>query len=607
MNTPLHFVKMSFPSLKPVRRAASAMAAPLIGASLALALSTGHAQTPAPAEAPATTEAAPLNSALGAALFYQLLLGELNVSGGEISTGYALILDAAKKTHDAQLYRRAVDIALEARSGESALTAAQEWRKDLPTDSEPDRFVLQILLALNRPADTAPVLRSLLDRSQGSARSDTINAIPQTYARVADKAAALKVVSDALAPELKRPEQAAAAWTSIGRMQLAAEQTSKALESARRAHKADPASLFPAMLALELMEQGQVMAEGIVRDHLKANPPSKANGTVVALNYARILLDLQRNAEARKLLQTLTVEQPDLVEPWLLLATLQVQDNALPAATQSLERYMALVRQANDERSARGLTQAYLLMSQIAEKQNDLIAASAWLDRIENADDILSAQMRRASLLARQGKMTEARAHLRAQPVRRPGDARLKWVAEAQLLRDFKQWEPAYGVYAEAAKQFPDDQELVYDQAMMAEKLDRLDEMERLLRQIIAAKPDHYHAYNALGYSLADRGMRLPEAQQLIEKAAELQPGDAYIQDSLGWVAFRSGQTARAVDILQAAYAKRPDPEIPAHLGEVLWKMGQADEAKKVWKEGLLLSSDNETLLTTLKRLNVQP
>jgi tetratricopeptide (TPR) repeat protein len=246
-------------------------------------------------------------------------------------------------------------------------------------------------------------------------------------------------------------------------------------------------------------------------------------------------------------------------------------------------------------------------MAQIAEKQQDFVAANAWLDRIENADDIMAAQMRRASLLARQGQMAQARALLRAQPERRPEDARLKYAAEAQLLRDFKQWQQAFEVYAEAAERFPQDSELLYDQAMMAEKVGRPDEMERLLRRLIAAKPDHHHAYNALGYSLADRGQRLPEAKQLIEKAVELAPGDAYIQDSLGWVEFRLGNTARALDILRAAYGQRPDAEIAAHLGEVLWVSGQREQALKIWREGLLLASDNETLREVLKRLNIQP
>ena len=268
---------------------------------------------------------------------------------------------------------------------------------------------------------------------------------------------------------------------------------------------------------------------------------------------------------------------------------------------------MGLARQSGDERSARGLTQAYLLMAQIAEKQKDYPAATAWLDRIENASDIMAAQMRRASLLAKQGQLAQARALLRNQPERRPEDARLKLAAEAQLLREMKAWQQAFEVYGEAAARFPEDGDLLYDQATMAEKAGKPDVMEQLLRRLIALKPDYHHAYNALGYSLADRGVRLIEAKQLIEKAVELAPQDAYIQDSLGWVEFRMGNTARALNILQGAYGKRPDAEIAAHLGEVLWVSGQREQALKIWREGLLLASDNETLQATLKRLQVKP
>lgn len=585
-------------------RAASPVIATLLSGVLMAMSCMASAQTPA---ASATTAEPVLNSTLNAPLFYQLLLGEMQVSAGEPGAGYSLILDAARKQRDGQLYRRAVEVALQARSGEAALTAAQAWAQALPESVDAHRFVLQILLALNRPGETAPVLRSLLERSTTADRDDVINAIPQTFARVSDKPLALRVVREALAAPLKQPEHAAAAWTTLGRMELASDQVPQALAAAQAGQAADPASPYPALLALELMERGQADAEAVVKAHLQATPRSASGTPNVSLAYARILLDLQRNADARVQLTQLTAQQPELPEPWLLLGTLQVQDNALPAATQSLQTYMGLARQAGDERSARGLTQAYLLMAQIAEKQKDYPAANAWLDRIENASDIMAAQMRRASLLAKQGQLAQARALLRNQPERRPEDARLKLAAEAQLLRDMKAWQQAFEVYGEAAARFPEDGDLLYDQATMAEKAGKTDVMEQLLRRLIALKPDYHHAYNALGYSLADRGVRLPEAKQLIEKAVELAPQDAYIQDSLGWVEFRLGNTPRALSILQAAYGKRPDAEIAAHLGEVLWANGQREQALKIWREGLLLASDNETLQSTLKRLRVKP
>ncbi|MFN3494892.1 MAG: tetratricopeptide repeat protein [Hydrogenophaga sp.] len=567
------------------------------------------AQTPQREQTATASEQKPpavVNSGLDAPLFYQLLIGELNALSDDQGAAYSLIFDAARKQRDAQLYRRAVDIALRARSGEAALSAARAWSADLPGSADADRFTLQILLALNRVSETGPALAALLGSVSANERDDAINAIPQTFSRASDKALALQVVKVALAPYLEG-RHAPAAWTSLGRMELALDRNGEALASARQGHRAEPASPFPALLALELVERNTAGAEDIVRQQLQTARPDSPLTPQVALAYARVLVDLQRTADAMRQLDNLTSSQPELADAWLLRASVEVQDNKLEAATTSLQNHMRLARDSGDERAQRGLTQAYLLMAQVSEKQGDFQAANAWLDRIENADDIMAAQMRRASLLARQGQMEQARALLRNQPERRPDDARLKLVAEAQLLRDFKSWEAAYQVYSEAVRRFPAETDLLYDQAMMAEKAGKPAEMEALLRQLIAARPDFHHAYNALGYSLADRNERLGEAKALIEKAVELAPGDAYIQDSLGWVEYRMGNTTRALTILQAAYSKRPDAEIAAHLGEVLWVLGQRDQALKIWREGMLLANDNETLRSTLERFQVRP
>jgi tetratricopeptide (TPR) repeat protein len=214
--------------------------------------------------------------------------------------------------------------------------------------------------------------------------------------------------------------------------------------------------------------------------------------------------------------------------------------------------------------------------------------------------------LRRAAILARQGNLEDARKMIRSQPERSPEDARLKVTAEVQLLRDSKQFVAAYGVLAKAYARDPNDFDLVYDMAMVAEKLGNLEEMERLLRSVIAGKPEYPHAYNALGYSLAERNTRLPEARQLILKALEYAPGDPFINDSLGWVEFRSGNLAEALRILQGAFNTKPDAEIAAHLGEVLWTMERREQAVSTWKEGAKINAENETLLETLRRLRVK-
>ena len=178
-------------------------------------------------------------------------------------------------------------------------------------------------------------------------------------------------------------------------------------------------------------------------------------------------------------------------------------------------------------------------------------------------------------------------------------------MAEAAVLREGKRWKDAYEVLGQGAKRFSDDADVIYEQAMVAEKLERMDDMEKLLRRVIALKPDNAHAHNALGYSLADRRQRLPEARDLIRKALDLSPGEPFITDSLGWVEFRLGNHAEAARLLRQAYASRPDVEIGAHLGEVLWVMGQRDEARRIWRDAQMRDSANEVLKETLARLQV--
>lgn len=570
------------------------------GALFLLALAqAANSQAPAAAE-PA---GAPAVSAMDAELFYQLLLGEINAGGVDNMAGIAHILEAARKTNDPRLYERAVDLALRARSADAALQAARAWRSAQPESRDANRYVLQIMLALNRIAESGEYLKADLALTDPRERNGVLASVPRAYARAADKKLAATVVEQALADQLASPATGAAAWSAVGRLRLAAGDPAGALEAAKRGQAINARAEGPALLGLELMEPKQPQAEALVRKYLDGKPLPE-----LRMGYARALLDSQRYAEASQQMLMVTAEKPELAEAWLVLGTLQVQDNQTDAAEVSLKRYVDLAQaQRGGEERSRGLAQAYLALSQIAEKRKDFALAGAWLDRIDNAQDLVSAQNRRASILARQGKMAEARALLRGLPERNPADARMKLMAEVQLLREAKQYKPAYELLAEASAKDPKDTDLLYDQAMLAEKLGNLGEMERLLRLVIAAKPDFHHAYNALGYSFADRNIRLAEGKQLIQKALEYAPGDPFISDSLAWVEFRMGNKSEALRILEQAYKTRPDAEIAAHLGEVLWSMGQKDRAQAVFKEGLLLNSDNETLLEVLKRLRIKP
>jgi tetratricopeptide (TPR) repeat protein len=578
---------------------------PLAAAALAL-LSLAHAvaaQTPASSNSDASIEVAATPTALDAELFYQLLLGEINARGTEPAAGYSLILDAARKTGDPALYQRAVELAFQARSGDAALQAARAWKQAFPASREANRYVLQILVALNRVEDSAPLLKTEIALADPKERNAALGALPRTYSRVSDKKLAANVVEQALGDYLAQPATGAAAWTAVGRLRLAAGDNAGAVDAARRAQVVNPRAEGPALLALELMDPKLPQAEPLVRRYLEGKPLPE-----LRMGYARALLDAQRYAEAAQQLQVVTAEKPDYPEAWLVQGTLQLQDNQDKAAEASLKRYIELAQsQRSAEEKSRGLAQAYLSLSRIAEKRKDYAMAGAWLDRIENQQDLVAAQHRRASILARQGKMDEARKLLRSLPARTPEDARAKLLAETQLLRENKQYKAAYDLLAQATAKPPLDADLVYDQAMLAEKMGNLAEMERLLRQVIAAKPDYFNAYNALGYSLAERNLRLPEAKELVQKALSFAPGDPFISDSLAWVEFRMGNKTEALRILDTAYKARPDADIAAHLGEVLWSMGQRERAQEIWKEGLMLNSENDTLQETLKRLRVKP
>ena len=308
-------------------------------------------------------------------------------------------------------------------------------------------------------------------------------------------------------------------------------------------------------------------------------------------------------------MQAIRASAPDYADAWLIDGALSLQDGQFALAEKQLLRYLELVDATpatqQHQEFRRGRSQAFLSLAQIAQQRKDIQQADAWLSRVDNPEDKLRAQVRRASLLAQQGRVDDAIDLIQAQTERSEADSRLKRSAEVQILREKKMYARARDRLQTLVTEYPAELDMVYDLAMVHEKLGDLVEMERLLRNLIAAKPDDPHAYNALGYSMADRGLRLPEARQLITKALELSPGDPFITDSLAWAEFRSGNKEEALRLLQGAFMNKPDAEIAAHLGEVLWAMGRQQEAVQMFKEGIKLNPENETLVETLKRLRV--
>ena len=542
------------------------------------------------------------NSKLNAALFYQLLLGELNVRAGEPSAGFAILLDAARKTKDEALFQRATELALQSRSGEAALQATKSWKTALPQSLEANRYTLQILLALNRIEEAGRALKTSILELPVKEQSAAIGSVPRIFTRVQDKHLAAKVVEQALSTAIQNPITAASAWTTIGRMKRDAGAIQPAAEAARSGHSANPKAPGPIMLALSLLSFAPKEVQPMITQYMAGDALPD-----LRLGYARTLIDLSEMQSGLVQLNQLTQQHPEFAPGWLFLGLLQSDLSQTPKAEQSLKKYLSLAEKTSDPELSGGQSEAYFALSQIAQKQGLLSQADEWLTRIPPNADPLKVALRRATLLSQQGLKTDALKILEGVKVNSPQEVRLKALALSQWFREGKQINAALSTIENALAQFPADPDLQSEMAMLCEKLGRFDQMENLLRGLMKTKPTDPHAFNALGYSLADRKIRLDEARELILKAIQLAPRDPFIQDSLGWLEYRVGNLQEATRILEAAFKERPDAEIAAHLGEVYWVTGQTEKAGNIWREGLMLKSDNETLLDTLQQFKFKP
>jgi tetratricopeptide (TPR) repeat protein len=446
-----------------------------------------------------------------------------------------------------------------------------------------------------------------VDLTPANERSELLDLVGQVYARAKDTALAATVLAAKLRPWLTDTSSASSAYAAMARVQAAAGMVESARTSLADALKQIPSTPAAGVLAADWLDQTPPTDELTLRQYIERNPDLR----LVRMAYARFLLRANRWQDSEAQLKALTASpQADIPEAWVILGALQLQLDRPAEAETSFKTFLSRISsaqaEAGSEAHSRGKTQAYLSLAHIAERAKRLDEARAWLDQVDTAEDALRIQTLRAALLAREGKLPEARTLIQSTPESQPGDALAKLKAEAQLLKEAGQTAEAYAVLNQASMQAPEDFDLVYERAMLAEKLGKTAEMERLLRSIIQAQPDNHNALNALGYSLADRNERLPEAKALIDKALSLAPDDAFITDSLGWVLFRMGQVKEAAALLKKAFGIRQDVEIAVHLGEVLWTLGNKDAAIGYFKQAQTLQPGNELLKSTLLRLNIK-
>jgi tetratricopeptide (TPR) repeat protein len=526
------------------------------------------------------------NQDLTEAVLYEYLIAEIAGQRGSIGLSAQAYADLAKRTRDPRIARRATEIALYARMPNAAIDAAQIWYETEPASMQALQTLTSLLINAKRHKEAMPYLQKVL-AADGSSAADGFLQLSRLLANNQDKALSLTLVQQLAQPYPKLAQ----AHFAVAQAAAAAEQRELALAEARTASELkpdwEPAVLLEAQL---LQRQSAALALRRLATFLDRYPKAKD----VRMSYARVLVTERRYPEARAEFQTLSKDFPDNVEVVFAVGvlSLQLQDYALAEA--NFKRLMVLpYREKNTLR---------MYLGQIAEEQKNYPDALRWYEEVTSGEQYLQAQTRYALVLNKQGKLDAARAYLR-QVEADTSQARAQLLlTEAQMLRDVNRTREAFDLIAGALESMPDQPELLYDYAMLAEKLDRVDLLEINLKKLISLQPDHAHAYNALGYSLADRNLRLPEAQALLEKALQLAPDDPFIIDSMGWLLYRTGNSKQALEYLRKAYVARPDPEIAAHLGEVLWVSGERAEAEKIWFEAVKKTPGNEALNSTVKR-----
>ena len=536
------------------------------------------------------------NVELNEELMFKILSSEIAFQRGQWQAAYVTLISAAEDTRDPRLAKRAAEFAVAARSPIDALKAVRLWIELAPQSDEALQNYLGLVVLTDNLGEVEPVLAQRLAAATPETRGPLLLQMQRLVSRAKDKAAAFAMI-----------ERIGAPYGDLMETHLALAQAALSNNDLPRARaEADAAVKIKPESELAILTKAQVTADpaeavATIEEYLRKYPKARD----VRIAYARTLVERKQYDAARIQFERLLKDQPDNVNTILALGLLNAQTNHPKEAEQYLSKYVNLLsKDANQDRDP---TQALLVLSQLAEERNDLPAAIKWLDQIDSGEAYLGAQIRRAQLTAKLGDIAGARQILKETDANGEGAESRVIMAESQILRDANQPQASFDVLEAGLKRFPDNVDLLYDQAMAADKLDNLEVMESSLRKIIRLAPNNQQAYNALGYSLADRNIRLPEALELITKALVLAPQDPFITDSMGWVQFRLGRLADAEATLSRAYALRDDTEIGMHLGEVLWTEGKQDEARAVWRAALAKDPANEALKSTLTRLNVKP
>lgn len=549
---------------------------------LAVALTLAFS-LPGWATSPAASE--PKEDLLGRTVF-QVLLGELALREGAIELSMQAWADLAVRTQDPRVLARAVEVAGFAGDTARALELARQWQAIEP-DSVAARQSLVALLIQSRQLDQiGSHLTTLLAADPDNLAANLLH-LNRMLARVPDKGGVLQLLDDALTPYLNMPE----AHFALAQAAMAASDEVRALTEIREALRLRPAWETAAIAYAKLVgrEDGDRGINELTR-FVKRHPESRD----ARLALGQMLVAAKRLDEARQQYQRLLKDNPD--EPAVLYpaAILALQAGDRETGRQQLIRLLDTVY---PDKSG-----IHYLLGQIAQEDKKPDLAITHFQQVQAGDRYIAARSRIAVILLGQGKREEAIAMLHHTQGATPAERTQLALAEAQLNRETGDEAAAYTALARALGGAPNDPELLYDAALTAERLGQYETMEQHLRHLLSLHPEHPHALNALGYSYADRNIRLDEATELLSRAIALAPDDAYIMDSVGWLQYRKGELDAAVKTLQAAYSLKPDPEIAAHLGEVLWHLERRDEARGIWQAAHRLHPEHPALNATIQK-----
>ena len=530
-------------------------------------------------EAAEGDESAPSSDAV-----FEFLVAEVAAQRGDVEGALAIYNRLARDLRDSQVARRGVELAIRSRLFGPALESAA-LLLELDPESTLAREIISALLGNENDIGKArQMLSNLLDRNSG--RGALLMQMPHFFSKYPDKAKVLEAVTAVAA---RYPDMAESHY-AVGVAALVAEQPQLAARKTDEALQLRPAWEQAAILKAQVLRRTSPQdIVGFYREFLAGSP-----GAVdVRMQLGRELASERKLTEAREQFQLAEkASVRDAQAPYAVgLLSLQLEDFA--EAQGAFTRALKL--------GYREPAAIYLGMGQASEGLKRYEEAIGWYQKVDSGDWV-RAQLKIGTLISRQQGLQAGRDYLaRIEP--RSSEDRIQIVqVEAQLLREAKQWRETFDLLSKAVLAHPESHELLYDRAMSAERVEKLEVLEADLRRVIRMKPDYAHAYNALGYTLAEKTDRLEEARELIEKAHKLAPDDPFIMDSVGWVHFRLGNVEEALKHLQRAYTARPDPEIAAHLGEVLWRAGQHDEAQKIWRAALTENPNHETLIAVMQK-----